>query len=129
MTEEGAITRYDRLYTGTDRFIEVEVLDEDDVPVNVAGHAYSWMLKQSRDDADAAALLTKTTGAGQIAVVGSYSATRAANTQRVRVAILSNDTLVIEAGLYRHELKRTDAGQAAVAVSAKALLLQAVHRS
>jgi hypothetical protein len=129
MSIEGAITVLKPLYTGTDTYLEIEVLDDDDLPVDVAGYAFSWRLKESRADADSASLLTKTTAGGHISVTGTYSATRAANTQRVRVSIEDTDTDTLDAGIYRHELKRTDAGQEAVIVSEKAVVVQAVHRS
>jgi hypothetical protein len=104
------------------------------VPLDVTGFAFEWLVRTS-NDATGDPLISKTTGTGSISTVGSYSATPASNTQRVRVQLEDTDTaaadgssLVIEPGTYRYSLKRTDAGSETIFGRGKLKLSEAPSR-
>jgi poly-gamma-glutamate capsule biosynthesis protein CapA/YwtB (metallophosphatase superfamily) len=111
MAREGTETRLD-LDLGTDGPpFNFQVLDTDDaaVAINVAAWTFSFMVKRSEHDTDAAALITKTSASG-IAIAGTHNAAAASSTQRVTVTITDTDTDALSAGMCVWELKRTDAG-------------------
>jgi hypothetical protein len=75
---------------------------------DITGYALSWMVKDDLADLDAAAVLTKTVGAG-ITITGSYHQNPNSNTQRA-VVTLSAANLTIAQRSYWWELKRTTSG-------------------
>lgn len=123
------IREADRWFTNTDYTIKFRVYEGDGVtPLNVAGYAMSWLLKKRVTDADVSAILTKTTPT--ITVTGVFNADPEVNTQLVEVPIADDDTDgTVKAGVYAHELKRTDAGLETVLCSGSAILLASAHRS
>ena len=76
---------------------------------DIAGWGLSFMVKRHTSDADAAALLTKTTPTG-IVISGTWNATPSVNTQIATVTIADTDTTSVKPGAYFYELERTDAG-------------------
>lgn len=88
---------------------------------NITGWAISWMLKRKATDADANALITKTTSSG-ITVLDALQG-------EISVAIADTDTDSLRANIYRHELKRTDAGFEAILAFGSCQLKQSVHRT
>lgn len=114
---------------GTDHQFVCEVLDDaETAAVNCSAFAMSFMLKRELGDADADALLTKTTSSG-IAVSGSFNADPAVNTQVATVTIADTDTDAIAPGLCRWELKRTDAGYETQLGYGTIQLVRGVHRT
>jgi hypothetical protein len=111
------------LFAGDDKVLEFEIFEEGQDPENptalmedVSLFTMSWSLRRSvrgvalhRQIASGAPLVEKVSGAG-IEVIGSFSATRAENTQRVRVRVDAADLAGLDGGLFVHALKRTDVG-------------------
>jgi hypothetical protein len=126
MAEKAALA----LFIGTDHQFKYPVLDEADKTkaLDASAWSLSWMLKQSKDDLDAAAKVTKTTSAG-IAVSGTFNVSASSNQQRVIVTIQDTDTDALEAGTYYHELKRMDAGQEAILSYGEMTIRRSVHRA
>jgi hypothetical protein len=122
---------------GTDQAYDFTVYTSDAKTVcrDITGWAMSFMVKRKATDADGSALVTKTTGAG-IVISGSFDSDPSANTQVARVTINDTDadgslpdTTAVPAGIYRHELKRTDAGSEARAAYGTIAFNQTVHRT
>ena len=74
---------------------------------NITGYALSFMVKTNLADADAAAVITKTTGSG-IVISGSYHQNPNSNTQVATVTISAANATISQRS-YFWELKRTDA--------------------
>jgi hypothetical protein len=130
MATEANITSDDEWFIGEDKLLVFgPVLDANGAGVDISGWALSWKLKRELSDADVDAVRSKTTGSGAINVIGTYDATLANNTQRIRVTVLDTDTDDVRERLYYHELKRTDAGLETVLTFGTARLLRGVHRS
>lgn len=104
MAENATIGGSGVLFVGEDKIIDFEVLDQDDVPVDIAGWAMTFDVRAS--DVESTALIS-----ASATVTGTYSATRASNTQRARVTLLDDTHMsVVSAQGYRYSLKRTTAG-------------------
>lgn len=135
MSIEQNLTSEDNFFIGCDYTIRCEILQADEAtPQNITGWALSWLVKKRKSDADADAVVTKTTASG-ITISGVYNADRATNTQRAVIALADTDTsaagspaAALERGYYRHELKRTDDGSETVLLEGSLYLKQAVHR-
>ena len=125
MAHERNFTKDDDLVIGDDIALEFEVFGDDLVvdddgayvsgtPEDVAGWALAFAVRTS-DTTPASPVLSKSTSAG-ITITGTYDASHASNTQRVRVAIADTDTysdlgvVLVAPKTYRYSLKRTDAG-------------------
>jgi len=110
-------------YLGEDKGLRITVYQDDGTTLqDITGWALSWLLKRSKTDADAAAVIpAKTVGAG-IALTTPASGL-------CTVSITDTETDALTAGTYYHELKRTDPGNEAVLVTGEATLLQGVHRA
>lgn len=85
------------------------------------------MVKLAPSDADAAALVTKTTAAG-IAIAGAFNSVPGTNAQRATVTVDDTDTATLTAGVRAWELKRTDAGYETVLAYGALTLRRGVHR-
>lgn len=113
MASEFVIGGDGALFIGEDKTLEMEVLDVDGVPVNIATWAGKFYVAKRDADIPDAALIDKTPS-----VIGIYNATRASNTQRWRVTIAKADWSAVETfrgdKTYRHAWARTDTGQATV---------------
>jgi hypothetical protein len=98
-------------YIGTDRqFSHGPVTNQAGTTgVDIAGWALAWMVKRYPGDADASALVSKTTSSG-ISITGTHNATPSSSTQRAVVTIEDSDTTALYEGLFHYELRRTDAG-------------------
>jgi hypothetical protein len=108
MAIEHHFTKDDHIFRGEDKKLRFPVFEEDNAtPKDVSGMALEWVLRGRRPTD--AALLTKTTADG-ITVEGIFNVDPDVNTQEVVVDILDTDTEALDAGLYRHALKRTDPG-------------------
>lgn len=104
------------LFVGEDKTLRLELLDENDLPVNMAG--WTMLFDVREKDNSSAALLSKVPS-----VTGAYNAARAANTQRAEVTLTDDDlaatifkgsNLTAGAKTYRHSWKRMDAGNETV---------------
>jgi len=93
----------DDLFIGEDKNLDLEVLDDDDVPVNVTGWAVTFDMREKPHSPTTMVSLT-------CSVEGTYSATRALNTQRLRAALTDDHTTKFEAGRYAYSFKLTTAG-------------------
>jgi hypothetical protein len=112
----------DDFYTGEDKTITVTIYQADDTTAqNITGWALSYTWKRAKTDADADAVLTKTTSNG---------ITLTTPTDGVcTIAIADTDTDGLVARTYWHELKRTDAGSETVLTTGTVELQQAAHRA
>lgn len=88
------------LFVGEDKSLPLELVDSSGVPVDMTG----WTIRFLVVGSNGALLIDKTAS-----ITGSYSATRAGNTQRAVVALTDTD-LSIQEGVHRHSWKRTDDG-------------------
>mgnify|MGYP000651515120 CR=1 FL=1 len=92
------------LFVGEDKVYRLELLDDDDIPVDMTGWAVTFVVKTRAGTT----LLTKTAS-----ISGTYSATRASNTQRATVS-LTDTEMAIAPGSHRHSWKRTDDGSESI---------------
>lgn len=112
----------DDLYAGEDKTVSVSIYQADETTAqNITGWALSYRWKRSLDDADADAVLTKTTADGITITNGAGGL--------CEIAIADTDTDAIAAGPYFHELKRTDAGSETILTTGTVYLRRSVHRS
>ena len=116
-------------FIGTLQPIEFEVLQSipgvkvaELPPRDVTG--WTDLIWQCRSKVGASsALITKSSSSG-IAIVGTYDAVRANNTQRVVVTVEAPDTAALAPGFFAHALKRTTAGGEEVLVFGDCVLRQ-----
>jgi hypothetical protein len=94
----------------------------------ITGWGLSFMVKRKFSDADLSALVTKTVGSG-ITISGSFDEDPDTNTQVATVTIADTDTDSLNTGVYRYELKRTDAGSEARVSFGTITFNQTVHRT
>lgn len=94
--------------------------------VDVSTWSLSWIVKTHPQDADASALITKTTSSG-ITISGTYNSVPSTNTQVVNVDIDDTDTTSIKPGLYVWELKRTNDGNETVLAHGRIAILASAH--
>ena len=92
---------------GDDKNLDLEVLDDDDVPVDITGWTGTYDMRES--DHAAAAILSISTS-----VTGVYNADRETNTQRLRTAFARTQTSLLQPGLYRYSIRRTTSGSSTV---------------
>lgn len=121
---------HDDIFLGTDfeRVFHIKN-DDESASINILGWALSWMVKRHKDQADNAALLTKTTAGGAIVIAGTFNATPSVNTQRATLTVPDDDTdTEVPEGTYHWELKRTDAGFETVLAYGTLECVQGVHR-
>ena len=129
MVDTGAKETPLGLFMGTDKKYEFPVLNEaETAAIDVSSWSFSFMVKTSKEDADAAAILTKATGSG-IAVSGVYNADPNTNLQRVVVTIQDTDTDGATPGTRYWELKRTNDGVETVLAFGEMKLRRGVHRT
>jgi hypothetical protein len=103
--------------------------EDEDTSVNISGWTISYQIKRHESDADAAALLVKTTTLGGIAIAGTFNTDPDVNSQRATVTIADTDTDAIAPGLAFYELKRTDAGFETRLAFGDVDLIQVLHKS
>lgn len=108
MANDVAIGGDGTLFVGEDKTFELEVLDGDGLPVDVAGWDIVFDVRKT-DHAPDPALFSKTA-----TVSGTYDAVRATNTQRASVSLTSDETDTIKARTYRYSFKRLDHGDETV---------------
>jgi len=119
----------DTIWLGTDLTRVFHIKDEAEaVSIDITGWALSWMLKRYTSDADASAILTKTTAAGAIVIAGTFNSDPDVNTQRATLTLTDDATAALYPGLYHWELKRTDDGYETVLAYGRMTLIQGVHR-
>ncbi len=119
----------DEIWLGTDLTRSFHIKDEaETTSINISGFALSYMVKRHKDDADASAILTKTTAGGAIVIAGSFNATPASNAQRATLTLTDTDTSSLYEGLYHWELKRTDDGSETVYAYGRMTFIRGVHR-
>lgn len=98
-----------RLELGKDHAFAFTILNDTETQaVDITTWQLSYMVKRRLSDADLAALITKTTGAG-IIIEGVYNASPTVNTQVATVVIADTDTATLTPGLAFYELERSDA--------------------
>jgi hypothetical protein len=117
------IVQDDRFFMNSDYEINCYIKQADETTAqDVSGWAFSWMLKKRESDADANAVITKTTAGGGITIENGPLG-------YVRVLIADTDTQAagIRAGVYMHELKRIDAGLEAPVIKGMAVLRPSLH--
>ena len=116
------ITDDDNFFIGEDKSLVVTIFQSNKITVqDITGWTLSWRLKASLDDADASALLTKTTASG-IALTTPTSGI-------CTITILDTDTDALNPGTHFHELKRTTADSETVLATGRCVLKRAVHRA
>lgn len=115
MGVESPITRDHRLYRGTARKLTFTVYAEmpsqtsAGVIRDITAKELSWVLVTAKS-ADPATL-TKTTPAAGVAILGTFNADPALNTQRVEVSIAASDTAGLAPGRYWHDLWIVTSGE------------------
>lgn len=115
------ILESDRWFTNEDRGIGYTCQDGAGDPVVMTGWALSWVMKRNASDADASAILTKTTAGGGITLTSA---------SRARVVIAAGDTDgTVRPRQYWIELKRTDAGNERVLARGLGKLQRSAHIS
>lgn len=116
------ITADDDFYTGEDKSLVFTVYQSDGTTAqNITGWTLSYMWKLRPTDADASAVLTKTTTAG-IVLTTPVSGI-------CTVTIDDTDTDSLTPQTYYHELKRTNSGSETVLTTGTVLLQRAIHRT
>lgn len=121
-------------FIGEDKILEFEPLMDDGKAIDDATKGVEdvstwalafWLSKKVTDETP---IFEKRVGTG-ISVVGIYNASRASNTQRIRVVIEDTDTesatFVLKAGTYPYAVKRILAGGDAILVDGTAVLQKA----
>lgn len=103
MALESQIGDAGALFVGEDKIFELEVLDENDLPVNIATWSSIPFVVAASDNATA--ILTKSSS-----VIGTYNAVRASNSQRARVTLTDSEMNLFRAKTYRYSWKRDDDG-------------------
>lgn len=103
---------------GDDKNLDIEVVTTLDIPVDVAGMAFTCYIGTS--DLNASVVLTKT-----CSVVGTYNADRDTNTQRVRATLTDTETAALTRSRYRISFKRTDDGSETVIARGDLIVEQA----
>ena len=117
------ILESDRFFTNADKELTFAIKQADGVtPQNITGWALSWMLKRRKTDADASALVTKTTGGGTITITDGPNGV-------CTLTVTDENTAAVRAGLYVHELKRTDVGAETPLTEGTVVLRQSAHIS
>lgn len=90
------------VFTTEDKNYILEVLDNSQVPVDITGWTINFVVSLTPLSA---ALYTKSAS-----VSGSYSATRASNTQRATATLTDTEQETLTAGTYYYSFMRTNAG-------------------
>lgn len=121
MAQKTDILEKDRWFTNSDYQINCFIKQADGVTVqNISGWVFSWLLKKRLTDPDVNAILAKTSGSGITTIDGAAG--------HVRVTIIADDTDgVVRAGVYVHEVKRTDTGFETPVIQGIAILRQSAH--
>lgn len=115
------VTLDDNFMKGEDKSLQFTVVDSAGAAQTMTGWALEWVLRRSA--ASSTATLTKTTGAGEIAISNG-----AGTNDRATVTITDDDTLNLVAGTYEYALRRADAGNEQVLAFGKLELQQAATR-
>ncbi len=93
----------DEFFIGEDRSVVIDVKQSDEsTPQTLTGWALAYEIKASPGEA---ALISKTTGGGEIAFSNGSG-----TNDRATITIDDDDTEALEPGKYYHQLRRTDAG-------------------
>jgi hypothetical protein len=121
MATESSIGTSSNFFLGEDKALSFTVYQADGTTAqDITGYALAWMLKKKATDSDATAKITKTTVSG-IALTTPLSGI-------CTVTLTDTDTATLNAGVYRHELKRTDDGSETVLSFGTCVLRQGVQR-
>jgi hypothetical protein len=113
----------DKWFTNADFTVKFQIRQADEVtPQNITGWALSWIVKRRAADPDAMALFpAKVTGSGITITNGAAGLCEA--------FVADTDTLAARAGVYAHELRRTDPGLETPLCPGMAVLRPSAHRS
>lgn len=90
------------VFIGEDKSFALELLDTDAIPVNMSGWTVNMVISLTLTSA---ALYTRAA-----TVAGTYSATRAVNTQRATAVFTDDETATLTKGTYQFSFKRDSAG-------------------
>lgn len=121
MSIEANITSADHVFAGEDKQFRFTVVDSAGNPQTMTGWALEWVLRRSA--AASTAVLTKTTGAGSIAITSG-----AGTDDRATVTVSDDDTLNLVTGGYEYALRRSDSGAEQVLAFGTFELLKAATR-
>lgn len=91
------------LFLGEDKILRLHVKDSDGVPVDIAGWAVLFNVRES--DRASTDVLSKAAP-----ISGTYNADPDVNTQRAIVTLTDTETAALSAKRYRYSFKRTDDG-------------------
>jgi hypothetical protein len=132
MAIDQSIAEEDDWFTGEDKTFPATIYQSDyavnpltgvvtGTPQDISGWTLSWLLKRKATDADADALLTKTTGSGIVLTTPASGL--------CTITVADTETNSFAPGTYHHELKRMDAGFETVLIRGRAVLRGSVHRA
>ena len=103
MSLEQNITADDHYFAGEDKTLVFDIVDVNGAAQTMTGWALEWVVRRSASSTTAT--LTKTTGAGTVALSNGSG-----TDDRATVTITDDDTLNLVTGTYVYALRRTDAG-------------------
>jgi len=109
-----------RMRIAVDGSVLADILDGTADRENTVGWSLSWMVKRHKTDDDDAAIITKTSPLGIVAVDASAG-------EWDVVLSASDVALILGDRQYWHELKRTNAGFKTVLTQGRFTLRQSVH--
>lgn len=92
------------LFIGEDKILRFECVDDEELPIDIGSWTMVFDVRKKDTSLDPAILSITPT------LIGSYSATRALNTQRAIVAITDDQMNLFKAKTYRWSWKRTNGG-------------------
>lgn len=120
MAIKSEIAASEEWHTGTDHLFAFTIYQADGTTrQDVSDWPLSWLLKKGHGQADADALVTKTT---EVTIVNGPQG-------EVEVLVEADDTRYLEGGRYVHELKLVEPGEESVLSYGPAVLKKALHAS
>lgn len=117
------ITAMDNWFAGEDKaFIDTIYQADGVTPENITSWAISFMVKKRAADLDSLAKVVKTVTDGGIAITSAASGI-------ITITVFAADTVAINPGTYRYEIKRTNTGQETVLTYGSCVIRQSVHHA
>jgi len=112
------------LFIGEDKKLRLRNITGDDgLPLNVATFEFVFTLKDDPSSNDS--LITKSSDANEIRVVGTFNSVPASNTQEIEVDLVGEDTFDLYKGKFHYSVRRSDIGARTVITYGTAILDQA----
>jgi hypothetical protein len=96
------------LFVGEDKTFRLELIDDDELPVDMTGWVVLFDVRKSVTALDPA-IFSKTA-----TLIGSFNAVRASNTQRAIVSLTDTELNTVKARTYQCSWKRMDDGSETV---------------